>query len=268
MAPDGENFRGLNALHLLSKAKDLTINKMIQEISYNRHLAAFDYLVPTLLKDYQALDEIDPLKKQVAEAIALLKTWDKSSSDTSVASTIAIEFGYRFLQKTPLATSPYRAYHAVDQLNATIAATTANERLNLLSKTLADLEERFGTWKAPWGEVNRYQRPADGKYDDAKPSLPVGLAAATFGSLPSFASQRFPGMNRRYGISGNSFIACVEFGKKVKAKSIITGGQSFDAASKHYTDQANGFIKGQFKDVLFYKADVLKHVEKRYHPGE
>jgi acyl-homoserine-lactone acylase len=28
------------------------------------------------------------------------------------------------------------------------------------------------------------------------------------------------------------------------------------------------YINGSFKDVLFYKTDVLKHVERQYHPGE
>jgi hypothetical protein len=27
------------------------------------------------------------------------------------------------------------------------------------------------------------------------------------------------------------------------------------------------YTKGIFKDVLFYKENVLKHVERRYHPG-
>ncbi|HKP32599.1 MAG TPA: penicillin acylase family protein, partial [Chitinophagaceae bacterium] len=68
--------------------------------------------------------------------------------------------------------------------------------------------------------------------------------------------------------NGNSFVAAVEFGKKVKAKTIITGGQSFNPNSKHFTDQAQMFIDGKFKDVLFYKEDVMKNVEKQYHPGE
>jgi acyl-homoserine lactone acylase PvdQ len=140
--------------------------------------------------------------------------------------------------------------------------------LNLLLETLKDLEKRFGSWKTPWGEVNRYQRLDDGKFDDNKPSLPVGLASAAFGSLPSFASRRFAGTNKRYGVSGNSFVACVEFGKKLKAKSVVTGGQSFDPLSKHHTDQAEMYINGNFKDVLFYKDDVLKHIESQYHPGE
>ncbi|GEO07595.1 penicillin acylase family protein [Segetibacter aerophilus] len=268
MAPDGENFRGLNAARLLSRPKDFTIDKMINEVGYNHHLAAFDHLLPRLLKDYEALSASHPLKNELGEAIGLLRAWNKSSSDSSIASTVAIEFGYRFLQKAPAVANPYKASYAVEQLQATLAATTSNERMSLLSETLKDLEKRFGTWKIAWGEVNRYQRPADGKFDDAQPSMPVGLAAATFGSLPSFASRRLPGLNKRYGVSGNSFIACVEFGKRVRAKSIITGGQSFDPSNKHYTDQAKGYINGQFKEVLFYKEDVLKHVEKQYYPGE
>ena len=123
----------------------------------------------------------------------------------------------------------------------------------------------------PWGEVNRYQRLTGNtteKYDDAKPSLPDGFTASTWGCLPSFVSRTFNGTNKRYGVSGNSFICAVEFGKKVTAKSLLAGGNSGDIKSKHFGDQAEMYTKGKFKDVLFYKEDVLKHVEKSYHPGE
>jgi acyl-homoserine-lactone acylase len=86
--------------------------------------------------------------------------------------------------------------------------------------------------------------------------------------LPSYVSRVMPGTNNRYGFSGNSFIAAVEFGKKLRAKSLITGGQSFDPTSPHFTDEAQMYIDGKFKDVLFYKDDVMKHVERSYHPGE
>jgi len=119
-----------------------------------------------------------------------------------------------------------------------------------------------------WGEINRFQRQPDGTaFDDNTPSLSVGLVGSQFGQLPSFQS-RSGNTQKRYGYSGNSFIAAVEFGPHLKAKSIITGGESFDPSSKHFTDQAEGYINGRFKDVLFYKADVLKHAERKYHPGE
>lgn len=268
MAPDGENFRGLNAARLLSKANHLTIDKMIGEIGYSHYLAAFDILIPVLVADYDSLSASDTLKKHLAEPISLLKKWDRNSSASSVASTLAIEFGYRFLQKLQPVKNQYETTNAVQQLLSATGSTTSNERLLMLAETMKDMERRFGTWRTPWGEVNRYQRSADGKFDDAKPSLPVGLAASTFGSLPSFVSRRYSNTNKRYGYNGNSFVACVEFGKKVKAKSVVTGGQSFDPSSKHFTDQAEMYINGQFKDVFFYKEDVLKHVERKYHPGE
>ena len=52
MAPDGENFRGINAVRLLSKYNNLTIDKMIDSVGYNRYLAAFDYLMQAFLDAY------------------------------------------------------------------------------------------------------------------------------------------------------------------------------------------------------------------------
>jgi acyl-homoserine-lactone acylase len=306
MAPDGENFRGINAVRLLTPAKELDINSLISEIGYDHYLAAFDVIIPQLLKDNATTlkdnattpkanattpkdssaqkenattlkdnltpnNNTDPNKadpESLKTAIAYLSTWDRNVSDTSIAAAIAIEFAYRFQALTPRAANSYKATDAVAQLNATISATTPAQRINLLVATLNDIKARFGSWKTSWGTINRYQRTPDGKFDDVAPSIPVGLAASAFGALPSFASRKLPGMDKRYGFSGNSFIAAVEFGKKVKAKSVITGGQSFDPNSKHFTDQARMYIDGKFKDVFFYKDDVLKHIERQYHPGE
>jgi len=197
-----------------------------------------------------------------------LYRWDRQSSESSLATTLAIEWASRLSAKASPPSHPYKATDALGSVQSMIDNTSARQKLELLQETVNDLQKRFGTWQIAWGEVNRYQRTNTGMFDDAKPSFPVGLAPATWGALPSFAARRFPNTNKRYGLSGNSFIACVEFGKKVKARSIITGGQSFDPGSPHFTDQAEGYINGQFKDVLFYKEDVLKHVERSYHPGE
>jgi acyl-homoserine-lactone acylase len=133
-----------------------------------------------------------------------------------------------------------------------------------------ELKTKFGKWEMPWGEINRFQRitgDIDSKYDDNQPSIPVGFASALWGQIPSYNSRSYRGTNKRYGVSGNSFICAIEFGKKIKAKSLLAGGESGDPASKHFKDQALMYSKGEFKDVLFYKEDVLKHVEKNYHPA-
>ena len=108
-------------------------------------------------------------------------------------------------------------------------------------RVLTELTKKCGGWQIPWGNVNRYQRLSGNlteKFDDAQPSLPDGFAASTWGCLPSFVSKSFNGTNKRYGYNGNSFICAIEFGKKIKAKSLLAGGESGDSNSKHFGDQA------------------------------
>ena len=57
-------------------------------------------------------------------------------------------------------------------------------------------------------------------------------------------------------------------GAKIKAKSLLAGGESGNINSKHFADQAEMYAEGRFKDVLFYKRDIQKHAERTYHPGE
>jgi len=266
MAPDGQNFRAINAARLLEKANNITIDDFIHNIGYSHYLAVFEVLMPPLLKAYDELDDSDALKESLREPILMLKSWDRNAAANSVPCALAIEWGYRIITKSSPATSPEQTTNAVAQMNSAVANTSPEEKLKLLKETLADLQSRFGTWLVPWGDINRYQRAE--KFDDNQPSLPVGIAAATWGSLPSFTTRKFPYTNNRYGMYGNSFVACIEFGNKIKAKSIVTGGESFDPKSKHYTDQAQMYIDGNFKDVLFYKEDVMKNVERSYHPGE
>ena len=128
----------------------------------------------------------------------------------------------------------------------------------------------FGTWNTPWGEINRFQRLSgdiDLKYDDTAPYIPVGLASGNWGALAAYGARTFEGTKRLYGYRGNSFVAVVEFGEKVKAKSILAGGQSSDPNSPHFTDQGQRYADANFKEVAFYKEDVEKRVEERYRPG-
>lgn len=268
MAPDGENFRALNAVRLLSGASEFTLDSLISK-GYDRYLTAFDVLLPALFEAYAGAP--DSTKKILQEPIALLQKWDRRSAVHSVATTLAVEWGTRMASYLPRPRTSEEASNAVGNMTAEIAASSSAQKTGELSAVLNELRQRYGSWKVEWGDVCRYQR-LTGKitetYDDGKPSLPVGLVASSFGALPSYVSRVMPGTKKRYGYSGNSFIAAVEFGKKVKAKTIVTGGESSDPASSHFSDQATMYLGGWFKDVFFYREDVLKNMEKRYQPGE
>jgi acyl-homoserine-lactone acylase len=268
MAPDGENFRALNAVRLLAGANDFTLDSLIAK-GYDHYLTAFDLLLPALFDAYGSAP--DSTRKALQEPIALLQKWDRRSAARSVATTLAVDWGMRILRYAPRPATAEAASNGVGMARAALDHSTAAEKTGELAAVLADLRQRYGNWKIEWGDICRYQR-LTGKivetYDDKKPSLPVGLVPSAFGELPSFVSRVMPGTSKRYGVSGNSFIAAVEFGKRVSARTVVTGGESSDPASPHFTDQAAMYLNGKLKDVLFYPEDVRAGAEKTYHPGE
>lgn len=271
MATEPDNFRGITAARLLQKAKKFTIDSMIAA-GYNTTLAAFEELIPALITGYEKdLSKSDSIYIKLAEPVGVLKKWDLRAGANSVATTLAIEWIQKLMPLINLVRVNGKEVDMVTRVHEYAAHAPATELAGTLLSVVNELNGKYGTWKTSWGSINRYQR-LTGKlqetYDDSKPSLPVGMAAATWGCLPSYVSRYNNGALKRYGYNGNSFVCAVEFGKKVKAKSLLAGGESGNPASKHFNDQAEMYTKGIFKDVLFYKEDVLKHVEKKYHPGE
>ena len=105
-------------------------------------------------------------------------------------------------------------------------------------------------------------------FDDAAPSIPVGFTAGQWGSLAAFGARSYKGSKKIYGIGGNSFVAVVEFGKRVRAKAVTAGGESGDPKSPHFNDQAKRYSTGSLRDVYFYREDLEGHVEREYHPGK
>ena len=263
MAPDGQNYRAVTAIKLLSGSKKLTLDNLTA-IGYDHYLAAFDEILPPLFKAYNAAP--DSIKQQLREPVSVLKEWDKRSAISSVATTLAVEWGTLVMRELPPAKTVEGSTYQTERLGSFMQTVSPEKLTGWLSLAVTGLNKRYHTWKTPWGDINRYQRPADGStFSDAAPSIPVGQTSSLFGQLPSFVSRPM-NTQKRYGYSGNSFVAVVEFGSRIRTKSIVTGGESFDPTSKHYTDQAGMYIEGVFKDVWFYKADVLKHAEKTYHP--
>ena len=273
MAPDGENFRGVNAVRILDEEKKYTIDKVIKA-GYDTRLPAFELLIPALIKAFNNKDFTGyPVEahKELQEAISILGNWDFRSGENSVATTLAIEWGEKIMPAIIKLKMPGGGDDIVEKTKFFVSTASTDSLLQPLTAALKHLQVQYGKWQIPWGEINRFQRIStdiENKFDDSKPSYPVGFVSSAWGMIPSYSSKTFPGTKKRYGVNGNSFICAVEFGKRIKAKSLLAGGESGNEYSKHFFDQGLMYSKGQFKDVLFYKEDVLKHVERKYHPGE
>jgi len=263
-----ENFRGIHAIPLLTKAENLTLDSLI-DLAYDTYLPGVDLLISGLI---EASKKSIVKTKEAKEALTLLKKWDFRVAVNSVEMTLAQFYlnSYYASRKIPR-TNGNKRMNRNARFEYMSKTASAKERVDVFEMALQKLTADFGTWKTPWGEFNRYQRnDAEIRQDfnDAKPSLPVGMASGRWGALASFGTRFGKDTKRQYGTSGNSFVAVVEFGDKVSAKTMLAGGQSSDVASPHFSDQSQRYADKQFKEVAYYKEDVLKRAKRTYHPGD
>jgi acyl-homoserine-lactone acylase len=261
-----ENARGLNAVRVLSAHSSFTLDSLIAA-AYDPALLAFEKLLPALINSFDALAAADPRRAALAAPIAALRAWDFCATVNSVPTTLAILWAQSF--GAVLSEARSRDLVVVDHL---LASTTAAQHLDALTQVVARLTRDFGTWQTPWGEINRFQRISGDihqKFSDTAPSLPIAFAPSDWGSLPAYGvSGPAQTTKRIYGNRGNSFVAVVEFGPRVKAKTILTGGVSGDPRSPHFNDQSERYAAVKFKDALYYREDVERHATRTYRPGQ
>ena len=259
MAPDQENFRGIHAVKVLQNVEKVNLDSFLA-LAHDSYLPAFEYLIPEL---EQAFLTAGKGKENLKEAVDLLAAWDYRTGLNSISMSLAHFYGENYQRR-------FRSMNRF--INPTKAsAPKPVDILEVLEETIAKMDADFGTWKTPWGEINRFQRLSGDielKYDDNKPYVPVSYASGNWGALAAYGARTFEGTKRLYGYRGNSFVAVVEFGEKVRAKTILAGGQSSDPNSPHFFDQAQRYADTNFKEAAFYREDVEKRAEERYQPGK
>ena len=245
--------RGIHAVRVLSGKKDFTVDSLIAA-AYDSYLPAFAEQIPVLLKAWDAAADSDPLKAKLAEPIATLRPWDYHWSVTSIPTSLAVFFG-----------------EEIGRRGADALTQPPARQLQALATAVDKLTTDFGTWKTPWGDINRFQRFNDdiaSRFDDTKPSIPVGFTSSRWGSLASFGARAYTNTKKWYGTSGNSFVAVVEFGDRIRARAVTAGGENGDPASRHFNDEAERYATGNLREVYFYPEQLKGHTERTYHPGQ
>ncbi|HEX6532962.1 MAG TPA: penicillin acylase family protein [Gemmatimonadaceae bacterium] len=259
-----ETPRGHHAIRVLENKKDFTLESLISA-AYDSYLPAFARLIPTLIQAYDQTDS-SALKAKVADQIAMLRSWNYRWGVESVPTSLAVfwgeELGRRVQGDAKAAGISLFDYMA--------EKTTPEQRLDALAAASDRLASDFGSWKTPWGEINRFQRLTGDivqPFNDSGPSIPVGFTSSRWGSLASFGARPYPGTKKWYGTSGNSFVAVVEFGDSVRARAVTAGGESGHPSSPHFNDEAQRYATGNLREVYFYRSQLEGHTEKEYHPG-
>jgi acyl-homoserine-lactone acylase len=260
----GENARGLHAIRVLEGKTDFTLQGLI-DAAFDSYMTWFEPMIPALVSDYDALPA-SARKSLLAEQIELLRAWDLRWGAESVETSVAIFWADALMREAGDAARA--AGMSTTEYVGTAGA--ARLRLDALASGTDRLEQDFGTWRTPWGEINRFQRLTGDivqPFNDDRPSTPVGFASSRWGSLASFGARAYPGTRRWYGTGGNSFVAVVEFGDRLRARAVTAGGLNDQPSSPHFNDQAERYATGDLREVRFYREDVEANAEREYRPG-
>jgi len=184
-----ESPRGVHALRVLPGKKDFTVDSLVAA-AYDPYLPWFAEQLPALIKAWDAAPATNTLKTRVSEQIAQLRSWDDRWAAGSVPTSLAVYWG--------------------ETIGNRVSTASPEQLLQALATASDKLAADFGTWKTPWGNINRYQRVNGAivqPFNDAAPSLPVGFTSSRWGSLASFGARTYTGTKKMYGTTGNSFVS-------------------------------------------------------------
>ncbi|HKE35531.1 MAG TPA: penicillin acylase family protein [Candidatus Acidoferrum sp.] len=261
----GETARGMHAIRVLRDKKDFTVDSLIAA-AYDSYLMWFEKPIPRLVRAWNDAPADSSLKTKLAEPIEAVSKWDLRWGVNSVPTSLAVFWGdvlqHRF--------GPDARNAGIYLSDYICTKVTSEVLLQSFAEASEKLTSDFGTWKTPWGDINRFQRLAGDivqPFSDSGRSTPVGFTSSFWGSLAAFGARAYPGTKKLYGTSGNSFVAVVEFGPKIRARAVTAGGESGHPGSRHFNDEAERYSTGDLREVYFYRQQLKGHTERDYHPG-
>ncbi|RJP19749.1 MAG: acylase [Candidatus Abyssobacteria bacterium SURF_5] len=228
--------RALRALELFGSDDSIT-EQEFYAYKFDLQYSEKSELAKCLRQILESAPSDDPV---INEALQVLRAWDLQTDAENTGAAIGVLSVYPVL----------RAKHDGKE---------PPDLMQTFVKAAHELKRTYGRIDVPWSTVNRMRR---GELDIGLSGGPDVLHAVNGGSFQDGCMT---------AVAGDSLVLLVTWDAdgKISSRSIHQyGSATLDKDSPHYADQAPLFARCEMKPVWMDEAEIRKHLEREYRPGE
>jgi acyl-homoserine-lactone acylase len=243
MSPRWMDMRPQHAVNMIRRDSSITFDELVA-IKHNTRLETADRFLDDLLAAAEQYPDTAATK-----AAAVLKQWDRSA-DASSNGYILFTRWYDKLDESMFRVpfDPARPIETPDGLKDPAGA------VKLLAAAAGEVQQQFGRLDEPWGSMARFR--ANGQ------DYPANGGAGDYGifRVINFMPERD---GKFTAAGGDSYVAVVSFGKKLKAQVLLSYGNATQPGSRHTGDQLQLLSEKKLRTAWLEKEEILKHLEEK-----
>ena len=245
MAPKVMHFRPQRSAKMLIDDPSITFDELV---SYK--LSTKVEFADRILDDlFLAIDDFGSANSKKAKK--LLQKWDRKADVNSIGMLLFYHWSKKFsVDDNSTYTKPWNIN---DPVNTPDGLSDPQKAVKLLDESVIEIEEKFGKLDVKWGDYYRI------KYNGI--DLPANGIDGRLGVFRVAWPGRSTDKNMYVG-GGDSWVSVIEFGQKIRAKALLSYGNSTQKDSPNNGDQLALFSKKELRNVWFYESDLIPNIVK------
>lgn len=243
MAPRGVTMRPQHALNMIRSDSSITFDDLLA-FKHNTRLETADRFLDDLLAAVEQYPDT-----AAARAAAVLKQWDRCADASSTGFILFTRWFDKLDQsmfRIPFDNT--RPVETPDGLKDPAGA------VKLLAAAAEEMQQQFGRLDEPWGALARFR--ADGK------DYPANGGDGGYGIFRVIDFE--PDNDGKFrAAGGDSYVAAVSFGKKIKAQVLLSYGNATQPGSKHIGDQLQFLSEKKLRTPWLERAEIMRNLEEK-----
>jgi acyl-homoserine-lactone acylase len=246
---DRVSLRMARGIRMLSDTRKISFEQLVADKWSTRSELA-DRILPDLLEAAQRYG--DDTAKQAAEVLA---HWDRCTDADSRGALLFLNWSDRQGAVNGYAESGFaRAFDLREPLTTPAGLVDPKAAVSALQDAAHDMLANYGALDRPWGSVMRLRLGAVDLPASGGPGRLGVFNVIDYAPLQS---------GTRAANFGASYTALVSFDDPVRAKVLLSYGESSQPGSTHSSDQLALLSAGQLRDAWRTRAQVQANLESR-----